>query len=438
MNPSLRRQLFIALSTPIIAAGLIAATLSFWIAYRDANQLQDTQLSQVASVLTNSPLWDVPLTFAPKSNEEVETHLVIRRLGTPVRIEDPTRDLALPVSLPAGLQSIEHAHVRWRVMVIETTAGERFAVAQRMTVRDEVARDTALLTLLPLTVLIPILLFIVHRVLERGFAPMTAMSRQVDRLEGGPLTALEEGRVPLEALPLVQAFNRMLGRLGLVLEQRRRFVSDAAHELRTPVAALRVQADNAQHAGLSEEAAARLRILRQGLVRMSALIDQLLDFARVQGETATTAQPLRLDDMVRTAIEEILPLAHARRIDLGCPQLDPVRVTGDPLHARALLRNAIGNAVRYTPQGGSVDVSVVRSDAEVSLVVEDTGPGIPAEEVERVFAPFVRLLGHQEPGSGLGLAIASAAARALGGRIQLEERGDGRPGLRFVYRQALH
>jgi two-component system OmpR family sensor kinase len=320
-------------------------------------------------------------------------------------------------------------------MVSRTTSGEPFAVAQRMTVRDEVARDTALFTLVPLIVLIPILLFIVHHVLRRGFAPMTAMSRQVDRLEGGQLTMLEEGRVPLEALPLVQAFNRMLVRLGLVLEQRRRFVSDAAHELRTPVAALMVQADNVQHASLSEEAATRVRVLRQGLVRMSALIDQLLDFARVQGATATTAQRLPLDEMVRTAIEEILPLAHARRIDLGCLQLDPAQITGDPVHARALLRNAIGNAVRYTPEGGSVDVSVVGSGADVSVVVEDTGPGIRAADVERVFGPFVRLLGHQEPGSGLGLAIADAAARALGGRIQLEQRVDGRSGLRFVYRQ---
>jgi two-component system OmpR family sensor kinase len=111
-------------------------------------------------------------------------------------------------------------------------------------------------------------------------------------------------------------------------------------------------------------------------------------------------------------------------------------IVGDPLQARALVRNALDNAVRYTPRGGAVDVSVLMGEAEVSLVVEDTGPGIPRADLERVFAPFVRLLGRQEPGSGLGLAIANAAAQALGGRIQLGERADGRSGLRFVYRQA--
>jgi signal transduction histidine kinase len=129
-------------------------------------------------------------------------------------------------------------------------------------------------------------------------------------------------------------------------------------------------------------------------------------------------------------------MAQAKGVDLGCVRLEPVAIQGDPLHAYALVRNVVDNAVRYTPAGGSVDVSVSAEGTEACLVVEDTGPGIAHNDVQRVFEPFVRVLGHQETGSGLGLAIARTASQVLGGRIELGQRADHRTGLRFSYRQA--
>ena len=174
-----------------------------------------------------------------------------------------------------------------------------------MAQRHDRALEFAALTLLPLALSIPVLLFIVNRVLTRAFAPMAAMTADVDRLDGSVLSALDERPVPLEALPLVQAINRMMRRLSVVLEQQRRLVSDAAHELRTPVAALIVQADNVQHVSLSPEATTRMAALRQGLTRISALIDQLLHFARVQGATPAMSQR-SFNQLVRSAIEDVL------------------------------------------------------------------------------------------------------------------------------------
>jgi two-component system OmpR family sensor kinase len=238
-------------------------------------------------------------------------------------------------------------------------------------------------------------------------------------------------------LPLVQAVNRLLGRLGSVLDQQRRMVADAAHELRTPVAAARVQADNLAHAQLSTDARTRLEALQRGLARISELVDQLLSFARVQGAMQVVDEPIALDAVIRSAIEETLVLAEMRQIDLGCIRLDRARVRGDGSHAHALIRNVIDNAVRYTPAGGWVDVSLVIDDDCAMLAVEDTGPGIPVELRERVFEPFFRILGSQQSGNGLGLAIVRSAAQVLGGRIELTTRLDGQPGLRFVYRQKL-
>jgi signal transduction histidine kinase len=436
MNASLRRRLFIWLSTSILIAGLLAAALSFMLSYEDANELQDTQLQQVAAVLSNGALSSAPMKFEPHSNEEAETHFVIKLLGSTPPDPNPALDLPLPETLKPGLQSIEQSGVHWRAFVTQNAAGQRFAIAQRMTLRDEDARQAALLTLLPLVVLVPVLLLIVAFVLRQAFAPMTAMSAEVDRLDGSQLAALDERHVPLEALPLVQAVNRLMRRLALVLEQQRRLISDAAHELRTPVAALIVQADNVRHVDLPPEARSRMVSLRQGLARMSALIDQLLNFARVQGAAPSMTQRLELTALVRSAIEETLPLAQTKGVDLGCVRTDRATIQGDPLHAYALVRNAIDNAVRYTPRGGAVDVSVSVEGRQACLVVEDTGPGIAEADIERVFEPFVRVLGSQESGSGLGLAIARTAAQVLGGTIELGRRSDHRSGLRFVYRQA--
>jgi two-component system OmpR family sensor kinase len=437
MNVSLRRRLFVWLSASILVAGLVAGVLSFALSYQDANELQDRQLRQVALVLSMGSLSQVPLQFTPRDSEDAETHFVVKLLGSQQIDSNPKLDLPLPATLLSGLQTIQRSGIRWRTLVATDMADQRFAVAQRMTVRDEVARDTALLTLLPLLGLVPVLLLIVNIILRRAFAPMTALSAQADRLDGTQMVALDERHVPLEALPLLQAVNRSMRRLALVLEQQRRLVSDAAHELRTPVATLIVQADNVTHVDLQPEARQRMAVLRLGLSRMSSLIDQLLNFARVQGTMPSLKQALALNALVRTAIEESLPMAQAKRIDLGCLRMDAATIQGDPLHAYALVRNAVDNAVRYTPSGGSVDVSISVEGSEACLVIEDTGPGIESADIERVFEPFVRVLGSQQSGSGLGLAIARSASQALGGTIELARRADQRPGLRFVYRQAM-
>lgn len=436
-NVSLRHRLFVWLSISIVVMGAATTAASFALSYDDANELQDTQLEQLASALATQPHVAPPAHFRPRDGEDAETHFVVKVLGAPVIESSPDIDVELPMSLRDGLQSLIASDVHWRVMVARDAAGQRFAVAQRQTVRDEVARDNAVLALVPMLVLVPLLLLIVHLLLCQGFAPLVALSKEVDEVDGSRLTALDPARIPLEALPLVHALNRLLARLGLVLEQQRRMVADAAHELRTPVSATRVQADNLAHADLTPEARSRLNALQTGLHRISELIEQLLRLARVQGAASLVDQPLSLTTIVRTAVEETLPLAEARRVDLGCLRLDDAEVRGDSSHAYALVRNAVDNAVRYTVSGGAVDVSVEVRDGQVVLTVEDTGPGIAPSQRERVFEPFFRILGSQQSGSGLGLAIVRSAAHALGGTVELSGRHDGRSGLRFTYRQKI-
>ena len=434
---SLRRRLSLWLSVAIVAMSAMTAAITFRMNFLDANDLQDTQLQQVAAALATQPVVAPHEHFHPRNGEDAETHLVIRPLGSGGIDPNPRVDVMLPPGLQSGLQDIEASRVHWRVFVRNDVDGHAFGVAQRQRVRDEVARDSSVTALVPMLVLVPLLLLIVDLLLRQGFAPLVALSSEVDEGDVRHLKPLSADGIPGEVLPLVQAVNRLLARVGGLLEQQRRLVADAAHELRTPVAAARVQADNLAHAELTPDARARLESLQRGLARNSELVDQLLKLARVQGAVPLAEQSIELDVLTRNAIEETLALAESHRIDLGCIRLDRAKVRGDSLHAFALIRNAIDNAVRYTPPGGWVDVSLVTDDGFALFAVEDTGPGIPLDLRERVFEPFFRILGTQQSGNGLGLAIVQSAADALGGSVELTERLDGQPGLRFVYRQKL-
>lgn len=437
MNGSLRQRLSLWLSVAIVVMSAATAAFTFKMNFDDANDLQDRQLRQVAAALATQPSTAPEAQFRPRDHEDAETHFVIRVLGSGNVDPDPWIDVFLPATLHEGLQSLKPADVQWRVMVARHAGGPLFGVAQRQRVRDEVARDSAVTALIPMLILVPLLLLIVNLLLRQGFAPLVALSGQVDQGDERRLTTLATDGLPSEAVPLVHAVNRLLARLGGVLEQQRRMVADAAHELRTPVAAARVQSDNLAHAALTPDAQARLASLQRGLERISELVEQLLKLARVQGAAPVVEEAVALDAVVRTAIEETLALAETHRVDLGCVRLDRAEVCGDRTHAYALIRNAIDNAVRYTPAGGWVDVSLVIEDGLAVVAVEDTGPGIPADLRERVFEPFFRVLGSHQSGSGLGLAIVRSAAQALGGSVELAERLDGQAGLRFVYRQKL-
>jgi signal transduction histidine kinase len=434
-NESLSRRLFIWIAAATVAISAVSTAASFFLTFEDANELQDAQLVQIAGTLATQASITPATRFRPRDSEDAETHLVVHVLGTPPLEGDPHIDAFLPESLQPGLHTVDQHGVRWRVMVATSAGGQRFGVAQRQTVRDEIAGGSALLTLAPLAILVPLLLFIVHRLLRQGFARTVQLSREVDQVDAERLAMLDPSGVPSEALPLVLAVNRLLARLGSVLEQQRRMVADAAHELRTPVAVVRVQADNLGNAELSADARSRLNILQSGLGRISQLIEKLLDLARVQGSSSLKDEVFSFDAEVRRAVEETLPLALQRGIDLGVSRLDIVEAAGQSAHAFALARNVIDNAVRYSPDGGSVDVCLEHRDGRILLIVDDSGPGIPADKRERVFEPFFRVLGSQQPGTGLGLAIVRSAAQALRGEVALRERPDGLRGTRFAYSQ---
>lgn len=424
---SLLRRLWLWMTVSVIVVGLATTALSYLFGYQEANELQDTQLRQIASLVHHwGALPDSALSPASAATHQDE-RIVVQRLGA-------VGGLNLPATLSDGMHDIHSSGHHWRVFVRDGPQG-RIAVAQRFDVRTDAAIDSAQRTLYPLLALIPLLALLSAVVVRRALRPLRQLSQGVDARSETDLQPLPETDVPHEIRPFVRSINRLLQRLGTSMEQQRRFVADAAHELRTPIAVLSMQVENLKPLQLEAQSRERIGALQQGLRRARSVVEQLLSLARSQGGQAMQMQAFDPERVVREVIADLLPLAESRQTDLGLDRADPAPLHGDPDQLYTLLRNAVDNALRYTPAGGRVDLRILHRGDQVVIEVQDSGPGIPADQLERVFDPFVRLPETEGEGSGLGLSIIRQIAQRLGGRIALENAAEG--GLILRYTQSL-
>jgi two-component system OmpR family sensor kinase len=277
-------------------------------------------------------------------------------------------------------------------------------------------------------VLIPAVWLAVFLCVSRAFAVLNRLGRQVREIDFAKLAPLRASGLPSELHPFVSSINRMIERLDESLKLERDFISDAAHELRTPLTALKLQADNLQ-SDIVPCNQRRFNALRQTIDRTSLLVAQLLQLARADARIAEPAlSQIEVTGVVTSVVAELLPIAMARRIDIGAGEMSKAVVPLTEPDLRAIVKNLVDNALRYTPQGGVVDLRVCTRDERVVIEVEDTGPGIPEPLLRRVFDRFFRV-NHGIEGSGLGLAIVRAIVERHGGTISLRNRNDGQTGL---------
>jgi two-component system OmpR family sensor kinase len=219
--------------------------------------------------------------------------------------------------------------------------------------------------------------------------------------------------------PFVVAINRLFGRVDQAMQSQRRFVADAAHELRSPLTAMSLQAERLALADMSATAQERLQTLRQGIERGRNLLDQLLALAKAQSALEPPTSSTSVQATFRRVLAQLWPLAEAKHIDMGIEGDQDARVQISELDLMTLVSNLVDNAIRYTPDGGQVDVSVTTTEHHAVLCIQDSGPGIPAAERARVFDPFYRTLGNEQVGSGLGLSIVKAITERTGATIHL-------------------
>lgn len=418
MSQSLQFRLSLWLLLTIVVAGSAAAVFSYCSAYAEAIELQDDQLREAAALAGQLSPSAADAARIASANDH-EARIVVGRVGGQGALPPELR--GLPAVLTPGFHTERAGAREWRVFV---TDPNQMLVAQSTALRDDVAQDGAERALLPFAVVLPLLLLVVTVIVRRMLAPLRALAAAVDARKDDDLSAIGDAGLPIELRPLVGATNRLLDRIGQAMAAQQRFIADAAHELRTPLAALILQAERLDGADLSTDARDRLGLLRRGLARSRSLLEQLLALARAQQAAVNPAAATPLGPVLRAVIAEQMPLAVRKRIDLGVIGEPDVTVAMGELDVSILLRNLVENALRYTPEAGRVDVVVARAGHRVTIAVRDTGPGIPVEERERVFQPFHRLAADDQ-GSGLGLAIVRAIAERNGATVTI---GDAQPG----------
>lgn len=422
MKQSLQFRLSVWLALIILVVAVIAGGLSFTSAFQEAIELQDDQLRQMAALIDRQhlPLAQTAL-HANVQTDDSESRVVAQLLRKDdAEAPEPPGELrGLSVNLPDGFQTVIVQHRSWRLFVRTLSSGSRVAVGQRTAVRDEIARDGAQWTLMPFVVLIPILLLMVGVLIRKMFKPLEAAARDLDRRVEQDLHEIVDARLPSEIRPFIVAINRLLSRVARSVATQRRFVADAAHELRSPLTVLSLQAERLQAMETPPQIRERLVSLRHGIERMRRLLDQLLSLAREQACAAGQTETVSLQQVFRQTLEDLMPLAQAKNIDLGAFGEADAEVRAQASDLKTLIKNLVDNAIRYTPEGGRIDFSVQSRAGKVVVQIADTGPGIPAEERDRVFDPFYRLFGNDETGAGLGLSIVQTIARRIGAQISL-------------------
>ena len=437
MKTSLQFRLSASVSLAVVAIAAIAAASAFIAALKEAHIAQDKQLRQTAHII--SRIQTRPITLAGRqriSGIRLEERIIVRLLHDP-GVESASNQHGPPLfsnQLPDGFQTVLVGAQSWRTFVVTDADGVRIAVAQQAAVRDSLAVRSAVRSLISFALLASVLVFLVPFLIRRLLEPLRKLAVETRQRRSDDLRQLDSGGVPDEIQPFVAEINRLLGRIDRSMQAQRRFVADAAHELRSPLTAMSLQAERLMAADMSGEARQRLLALTDGLKRNRVMLDQLLALARSQQSAPDAETRVSLQQTIRLVIEDLYPLAEEREIDLGVVGGDDAAIRIHPIELQMLIKNLVDNAIRYSPRGGRVDVLVAPDAHVVDLIVDDTGPGIPGAERERVFDPFYRILGNgRGSGSGLGLAIVRAVADKSGATVTLMPAPAGQ-GLRVVVR----
>jgi len=414
----------------LVAAIWLAVALAAWFETRhETEEILDAHLAQAGALLA---------AFVGKEADELDEHLPAHRYlrkvtfqvwekGDTLRVHSANAPDHRLAPADHGFADSEFGGGRWRVYSV-WNGDYLVQVGETREARDDISRELAGHLLAPLAIALPLLALALALLIGRGLRPLSRLADDIGRRDAARLDPIDATEAPRELKPVLDRLNQLFARLAASLEQERRFTADAAHELRTPLAAMRTHAQVAQGATAPAEREAALARVIEATDRATHLLEQLLTLARVDSATLSDGfAPCDLRQLAAEAVALAAPSAVARNVDLALADGPAVPVHGDAALLGVLLRNLIDNAVRYSPQkvGAGVTVSAMDS-ARPCIEIIDQGPGIPPEERARVLDRYYRIAGSDETGSGLGLSIAARIAELHGARLELADGPDGK------------
>jgi len=432
---SLKRRLLLGLLGVVVLVWLATALYTFFDAQHEIDELLDAHLAQSASLIVAQVGHELEeLEHAPATDRRARRVVFqIWERGSVLRLHSAEAPQSRLSPREEGYSNASIAGRSWRVFST-WDARRRFLVqiAERDETRREIAAGIAANLLLPLAVALPVLALFVWLSIGRALSPLQRLGREVGAREAHDLRAIAAGDAPGEVIPLMRSLNALFERVARLLEKERRFTADAAHELRTPLAGLKAQAQVAL--GAADDAARRhaLGNVIAGCDRATRLVEQLLTLARLDPTRAAgPAEPCELAGVTRQVIADLAPFALARSIDIELQATGAASVSGHPALIAVLARNLIDNAVRYSPRGTTVRVEVAATKDGARLAVTDEGPGVGPAERARLGERFYRILGSGESGSGLGLSIVRRIAEMHAACLAFAN-GDAGRGLRVT------
>ncbi|MFU0842137.1 MAG: Sensor protein QseC [Burkholderia sp.] len=426
--PSIRRRLLFTLIGALLAAGILTAAATFFTAKSEFSRFLDTHMKETADFMARAladgrtPSDDTPSISGEDPSYQIEVQVydsscnkLWRRQGRP----------KLPLPEKPGFALDELDGHTWRTYSV-TSGAMIITVGQDASVRTQLAASAAFRIMQPLFLLLPFIAIAVWILLGSGLAPLEKMARSVARRSPVSLEPISTQGMPSELAGLVNSVNSLMARLKDSLAAQQRFASDAAHELRTPLTAIKLQLQLAQRAKTDEARNKALSRLNDGITRATRLVQQLLTLARLDPDSSKKpVSTVRLDELAQSVCEDMEPIAAQKDIRItACAQFAATEGMEDAI--RLMMTNLTDNAVRYTPEGGRIEIRTRMEDGSAVIEVCDSGPGIPPAERSRVFDRFYRALGTKTQGTGLGLAIVKRIIDIHRGTIAIDDGLDGR------------
>jgi two-component system sensor histidine kinase QseC len=430
---SLRRRLVGLLAGTVAAIWLLSVLVVYQRTHHEANELLDNQLTQVGETLLAIVAGGEVEHFVKELHEHARRYPVpiafevwINKDGDSRRLVTSPGHAGFAAGATPGLSEHTHQGTRWRFYAVQDDdADYRVVVGQSLAARERLAREIGLSLLLPAMLALPLMALAVWWVVSRALRPLDAVARQVGALDAQALAPLDESApLPSEIAPLRSALNALIRRVSEAFENERRFTADAAHELRTPLAALKVQAQVALRASADDSRQHALNQVIAGVDRMTHLVEQLLTLARVDPASQGTApQPLDPAAILAELGAELRPQAQRQSQTLTVEAMPGCMIAVTPAWLQIALRNLVDNALRYAGEGARIELRLTRGESACAISVADNGPGVAPALRAQLSARFVRGEVESE-GCGLGLSIVARIAALSHAQLEL---GDGLP-----------